>query len=350
MSNLSSIDWLSDLLFGNSEAKNPPSNLYEIVIKLESQNLDWHQIIQSGGLTAFPHQVNGDLQMILDNLEKELLQETEAPFENFRTRSASRFWNPLRLLLARKLAKPPEAPLVPVPKDDDILKDLLSNHPSQHHSYVSANFWGNVARQLINVRRNMNELTAEKLPFSFPVKDVVLLYTVTCESQGQYWDPLSMYLLPRSNYVDSVHWQTSHLLENFLQKEPSHPLAKSIQNLLQQSVQQLLEGNKPSALFIKNPQLESFLHNIEVIHRSVPEVLHRNEPPKMVDVFQRLLALCYKDYLWEKFNPPREKIESQCPTGMDFLILFERLESLERENKLLRKQLIDNSKFDSGQL
>ena len=56
------------------------------------------------------------------------------------------------------------------------------------------------------------------------------------------------------------------------------------------------------------PQLDSLLHNIKIIHEEIQQVPHENAPPKLIDIFQRLLALCQRDGLWEKNVP---QIESE---------------------------------------
>lgn len=341
MSNSPLIHWFRDLLFGQSPASPPPSELYELLLQLESHHLDWERIMETGGLIHFPYYVHGDLAVLIDNLEKQLLEEKEPPFEHFETPCVRRFWGQLKILLARVCAPPLENALVPTSDDDQLLKALLADPEKPH-----PDFWVNVARKLIRVRRPMNELHQAPSP-PHPAENAAFLYSVTCESQGRYWDPFSLYLVPRSQYVDPVYWQTSQLLESFLQSKPTHPLAKSIQELLHQTVQQLLEGERPRALHGTYPALDAFLHNIDVVHQQTPELIHRQIPPKVVDTFQRLLSLCHQDHLWE-----RTFLTEHTPKpayGLDHLLLFERFLSLERENELLRKHLDKHldSTFDS---
>lgn len=333
MSNSRLLEWFDGLLFGTSNPRSPPSELRRLILRMEVENIPWSHLIRNGGLTAFPYQIHGDLNSMTDYLEKQWV-EKQPYFDPpaFKTRAASKFWDELQILLARRFET--EEPLpVPSKRDDETLKEFLEptkQTRSVRFEYDSAEFWGNVARRFINLDRPAE---ASALPDVSPdaSKRLVQLYDATCKARGQYFDPFNMYLVHQSEYVNAVHWQTGSNLEAFLRDRPAHPLSVSVKALLKKSLNNLLRGEKPSV--DSCPQIDALLHNIGAVHAAIPQIPHGDAPPKLIDVFQRLLALCRQDGLWEKEVP---NIESE-PVSPSLLHLTERVRILEREKRILCK-------------
>lgn len=345
------IHWFEQLLFGNpsssstSPSPSPPRELNQLILRMEVENIPWSHIIQEGGLTAFPYQVHGDLNSLTDYLEKYWVEQSHYklppyPPRPFKTRAVSRFWDDLQFLLARREENrlPVIPPLHPCEHDDVILKHFLEGSRLDHYKYQSASFWGEVARRFINLHR------PEKMATLPPVSDahlkrVMQMYDMTCQARGQCYDPFNMYLVPRSEYINAAHWQTWQTLEAFMHDRPTHSLTLSVQALLRRTLHEFLQGEKPSALLNPCPRLDALLHNVRVIHESVQQVPHKNMPPKLIDVLQRLLALCHKDGLWEKNIPEIPVVQSLIGTSL--LYLTEQIRIAERERQALWKHAIE---------
>ena len=202
-----------------------------LILRMEAENIPWHHMILNGGFTAFPYQIHGDLSYLIDYLEKQWIDKQK--YFNppvFKTRAVSKFWDQLQLLFARRIE-----PIEPLPvsskRDDEILKQLLESSQTTHFNYESPEFWGKVARKFINLNRPVE---ASPLPniTSDLLKHVIQLYDITCKARGQYFDPLCMHLVPHSEYLNAVHYQTARNLETFMYNQPTHSLTLSIQNLL----------------------------------------------------------------------------------------------------------------------
>lgn len=337
MSNTHLINWLEALFFGSKHILNdPPKELKRILLQMETNNISWNYIISKGGFTNFAYQVHGDLSYLIDHLEEEW-PPTE--INSLKTRVVSKFWNQLQLLLAQHDTADTKLPLIPEEDDDTILKNLLKSQKASK-SYQSAKFWGEVARRFINIRRPLNEIHPLPNVSSEYLKRAMKLYDITCQIKGHYWDPYSMHLVPHSEYVNSVHWKSDQLLESFINANPNHDLTQSIQKLFYRAFNHFLNGQRP---VLKSwPEMDSFLHNIQIIHENIKEVPHEDEPPKLIDVFQRLLALCYKDNLWEK-SVHLNKLSNEI-TGTDLFLLTEQLQSAERQNKFIWTHFANDSK------
>lgn len=344
MSNSHLLEWFDQLLFGSSDPSSPPYEARKIILRMEAENVPWLHLIQNGGLTLFPYQTHGDLNSLTDYLEKQWI-EKQPHFDppKFKTRAVSKFWDELQLLLARRIETEKPLPL-PSKRDDEILKEFLE--PTKRiqdvrFSYESAEFWGNVARRFINLNRPGEASRLPDTDFD-SFERIMQLYDVTIKARGQYFDPFNLHLVPESEYVNAVHWQTGSNLEAFLHDRPTHPLSLSVKTLLKKCLNNLLRGEK--SVFDLCPELDALLHNIRVVHEKIPQIPHEDAPPKLIDIFQRLLALCQQDGLWEREVP---KIESE-PVSPSLLHLTERIRILEREKRILWKYSKENdSRFDS---
>lgn len=311
------LDWVERLLFGSTPCF-PPKEVKSLILRMEADNIPWSHIIRQGGFTAFPYQVHGDLNSLVDYLETQWLDDQSYEPPAFKTRAVSKFWEALQLLLARREAIRPAPLPPPSPGDDAILQDFLGPQPRLGpHAFESAAFWGEVARRFINLRRPVSVAAV-----ATPERRLMQLY----EMRGEARDPWTLHLVPYSEYVNAAHWQSDRTLEAFMHDRPRHPLTLSIQALLKRTVHEMLHAEKPSAFLDPCPRLDALLYNVRVIHEAVQQV--PNGPPKMIDVLQRLLALSYRDGLWERevplLSPPHH------PHSLDLLHLTEGLRRSER--------------------
>ncbi|GFU24218.1 CCHC-type domain-containing protein [Trichonephila clavipes] len=109
-----------------------------------------------------------------------------------------------------------------------------------------------------------------------------------------------MYLVPSSEYVNAVHFQSDTLLEAFVQARPHHALFQAVERLVLRDLGQFLNRQYPSCLKPKDEKLECFLQNVTVVDGSIPEASFTlSLTPKVVNVFQRLLAVSQLDDLWQ---------------------------------------------------
>lgn len=339
MSNSSLIPWINFILFGEplSCTRNPPSELDMVLVKMEVDKINWEEIGRKGGLTLFPYHVHSDLDTLLNHLEK--FRFVDRP-PTFRSGTITRFFTHLSVILMRTDVS--SEPLLPEPYDDDdahILNALLM-HQRGTFSYRSASFWGELARRLIQQRRPLEKEPQMNFSSDFS-KRAVSLYEMTCRARGQLYDPFTLHMVPHREHVDAVHWQSGPLLEAFVRKEPKHRLSRSFQQLLKRSIDEILNGKRPTALVESHPQLDSFLANVDIVHEEIPQVHHHLSPPKTIDVFQRTLALADRDHLWQTRVVPKDSKESF--GGLDLLNLTERLLLAERQNLLLMQHVPNES-------
>lgn len=364
MSSSCLIRWIEQLLFGDSGSlplPPLPAPLQPLVLRMEADRVPWSHILRQGGFTSFPYQVHGDLNSLTDYLEQRWLPAApahEPPL--FKTRAVAKFWHELQQLLAQRDEGPllPELP-EPAPSDDALLQELLAppslfawetTRAASPRAYQSAAFWGEVARRFIYLSRSdtppsTTAAAAPALPSDRSQRVLQQLYEVTCVSRGQWFDPLTLHLVHHTEYVNAAHWQTPDTLEAFLQDRPTHPLARSVQALLRRTVDRLLQGEAP----FRCPRLEALLHNVRVIHEAVEQVPHRDTlPPRLIDVFQRLLALSHRDALWEKEVPVQEEGEKP-QAGVSLLHLTEQLRIAQKERRVLWRHLTArDSEFDAA--
>lgn len=350
MSNSCLIRWFEQLLFGASDSPaHPPLQAKNLILRMEAESVPWSHITLQGGFTSFPYQVHGDLNTLLDHLEKEWLDGEDSGYvPRCKTRAVEKFWNQLQLLLAKRKEAMETLP-TPLRDDDAILRNLLDPQQQQHagsYEFQSAAFWGQVARRFINLRRPESVPAALASTSSILAQRAVKLYDMTCMARGQVLDPLTMHLVHHAEYVNAAHWQTPKNLEAFMHDRPSHPLSLSVQALLKQTVDQLLQGEPITAYLTPCSRLDALLHNIRVIHESVQQVPQDQVPPKLIDIFQRLLALSYRDNLWEKEFPPATEPRDLL-LGTSMLYLTEQLRIAEREKRLLWNHVIERAE-ESG--
>ncbi|GFY77178.1 uncharacterized protein TNIN_395221 [Trichonephila inaurata madagascariensis] len=333
------IEWFEQLLFGhtNSCILDPPTCLYQLICRLEADGIQWKDMIRHGGLTLFRYQIQGDLDVLLDYLDQTFLQDQkDLPLPVFRTRAITTFFNQLLACFARQK----DIQSLDVGNDTDkSTLNLILSKPDEPgpFQYQSPRFWGELARQWILRRRPLpKELAPLPHPSSLDMKRTARLYDVTCKARGEYVDPLSMYLVPASEYVNAVHFQSETLLETFVQAKPHHALSQAVERLVLRALDQFLNGQYPSCLKHKDEKLDIFLQNVTVVDGSIPEAsITLSPPPKVVNVFQRLLAVSQLDDLWQTstFGVDTSFVET------DVMLLTEKLHMAERQNAMLLKHV-----------
>lgn len=333
MSDCSWIEWFESLLFGSetllSSSRRPPVALYKIILRLESEGIHWRDVVQHGGLTMFRYHINGDLDVLMDYLDKCL--EAPDPLPVFKTRIVTTFFNHLLTFLARR-------PVEPVLEQDQVILEKILAGESGHFRYVSAAFWGDLARGWVSLRRPLPDCLRVAGTNRHDDK-VARLYDITCKARGDKLDPMSMVMIPASEHVSSVHWQSSTLLESFVLLRPNHALSRTVRQLVREAVHQLLEGRHPTLLVEKDETISTFLQNVSCLDEHVRKVSLVRTPPLVIDVFQRLLALVQLDDLWTTTHGP------SCSTRpfpkTEVMLLTEQLLLADRQNKILLHHISD---------
>lgn len=323
MSNLCLTDWFDQLLFGTTKPpKSVPPALLDLVIRLQADGINWREHMSQGGLAVFPHQIHGDLFLVLNYFDT---SSSTTPV--FKTKVIERFFH--QLLAAIERAKSTTSTLLPrtkEPDDEETLRSILKSSDEQPR-YKSPLFWGELSRQLLHHRRPVDPLPLP--PSSEDMSQrAVWLHDITCTTLGRIVDPLSTVMVPASEHVDAAHWSSSDLLEAFVMQRSNHALSRAVRGLVTRSLHQLLDGQSPSCSEA-DPAVDAFLSNVSVVHDSIRKV-DSSAPPKTIDVFQRLLALVERDYLWTTVSLP-----AVSPRADDLLQLSERLHLAEREKKIL---------------
>lgn len=316
----STIDWIEQVLFGTANVDTVPQSVRHLVARLEADGIRW----RDGNLVEFPYQVHGDLNLILDHLDKNNVDECPV----FKTRSVRIFYLEFMKWLACRMSRYD----IPEPKmrDREILESILNNQPVPIDSYESASFWGETTRMLLNHRRPAVLNRLQSLDTTCLSDRLEWLYELTCQNMGQVIDPLTTAMVPTAKYIDASIWQSGASLEAFVVANPDNILSKSIQDLVDRNLHQLFKGTRPSC---SNDRIvNTFLHNISVVDESIRNVHDESRPPKTIDVFQRLLALIERDYLWkqEDLQPVEITVLPEHLLG-----LMEKLHLVERQNRIL---------------
>ncbi|KAG8173827.1 hypothetical protein JTE90_016316 [Oedothorax gibbosus] len=239
MSNSSLIRWFEQLLFGSKDTclLEPPKEASFTIAKLRAERIEWREMARLGGLTMYRYQIQCDFDALFDYLEN-----PDNPLPTMKTRAVSTFFNILLANLARRDAVD-DSPDPSV--DDKTTLEQMMVDPSSKEQYVSASFWGQLARQWLNNRRPVPTDLQSLASNNSSVDRITRLYDVTCYARGEWIDPLSMHLVPKAEYVNAIHWKSESHLEAFIRTKPKHPLSKSINQLILKSLHQFLAGQYP---------------------------------------------------------------------------------------------------------
>lgn len=336
MSDSSLIEWFECLLFGGDSDlidKTVDVKLLDILSRLQSEGIRWRDFVHRGGLIDFYSKIHADLFGVLNHFENGI----EPPL--FKTRVTEYFFRQLSAFLARQVdTSTTLLPYTKFPNDFYALESILSGSNDTVIQYTDATFWGETARHMLDHRRPM--LTDRLVSIdSNPVEDIATrldwLYDLSCQSLGRVFDPLTRVMVPASEHVDAVVWSSSNQLEAFLRTQPTHPLSRAVISLVEQSIRQILNGEQPSCSSKPDKIIDLFLTNISVVHDTIVNAeTNEQPPPKAIDVFQRLLALTERDYLWKQ-DVEKESIRSTASFPEEILQLSERINLLERQNRIL---------------
>lgn len=317
--------WIKHLLFGGGFV-SAPLQVQHFAKDMISKGIDIKHTMENGGLTMKSYYVAGDLEKLVDYFDKE-----PDDYPVFETRPIASVFNQLLIILKRP--KQVDAWQLPCRTDSDILKSILENKAeTENLPYKDAEFWGKLAYNVLNHRRPPSDLAPLHHPSATYLKNVVRLYDVTCKSLGKIANPFDMVLVPRRDYVHPVFFKD---LKAFLRLYPNHALSASIRNSVDESMELFLDARLPT--FCGNENARAFMNNVSVVHEAVRKVDDENVPPKVIDVFQRLLALSGQDHLWQ--TQPLQKSERNERSPMDLFHLYEKIYYLEKQNHLLLNSL-----------
>ncbi|GBN88175.1 hypothetical protein AVEN_167041-1 [Araneus ventricosus] len=330
MSQTKLVEWIKHLLFGGGYV-SAPFEIQNLIQKLNSKGIDIEEVMKSDGLTMKSYDIAGDLEKLLDYFDKE-----PEDYPVFKTRHIASIFNQLLVILKRP-QKNETWQLPDLTKtDSDILKSILENKAENENlPYQDVNFWGKIAFRLLNHRRPPSDLIPLKQPSAKYLQNIIRLYDVTCKTIGIIIDPFDMVLVPRHEYVDPVFLTD---LKVYLQLYPDHSLFKSIRRLLDEIVELFLDAKVPS--FFHNERLQTFMNNVSIVHEEIRKVEDEKIPPKLIDIFQRLLALSSKDYLWHtELLQNTHKSEKDNELSLHLYRLHEKIYYLEKQNRLLLNSL-----------
>lgn len=316
-------DFVNSLLFGKSKYKIPNNvQIHRLVLDIEKY-VNVLNTIQTGGLLLSNYIVNNDLDNILKYLEK----ANACYYDGLKK-------NPIDLKLKSYIVK------VFFNQLSFICKGNLE-HGVTANSFIPKNRIDNDEN-----KKSLDQLLQQEMPkLSLQMEDlnlsnktlqnVLKLYDIKCKSMGTILDPFTLVLTPQHLFVDPVHWESVKSLKHFLNHYPENALTKVIKELLKETILSIINVDETLLPDIVNDDhLHKFIQNVNVIHNRIEKVESAKKPPKLIDVFQRLLALVKLDKLWISEDWPSRK-EKEC----FFCNLYIKNVELENENKLLRLHL-----------
>lgn len=300
------------LLFGREYYEIPNHILIQQLVMDVEKHVHVKEAIQNGGLLLSSATVNHDLNAILGYLKEGVDGGDERPIK-LKSRIAKNFFHQLSVLCRGDLKYGIVAVSHEMQRQQDwkAIDDLIRNE-----SFVTLPLLG-----LENPKISDNLLMR-----------AVTLYDLKCKSLGRLVDPFSFVLAPQLDYVDAVHWKTDESLLQFCTHYPRNPLAARIRNLLDSTLFQFMNGEEQRLLLL-SPETRTFLRNVNHLNEKIEKVESDRAPPKLIDLFQRLLAMLRLDHLWT-----REPVVVREEEKTDPLVvhLFGRNLELERENVLLK--------------
>jgi hypothetical protein len=234
----------------------------------------------------------------------------------------------------------------------------LMNRPVGSVTFCDASFWGNVARNLIVQKGNRRPIVVPQ----HRMDKMEILYWLKCQSVGRVVDPFSL-SLEFQGAVDPKRWSSAESLLTFAKAEPNHPLSRSLRSVCGKIFALVFDGNEaafPMELLRTDDGGDAvgdggrmggkmggchshhgrefylkFVRNVRAVDAAVPRVESKLKPPKLVDVFQRLLALADVDALWEETPPPLPPSD-EC-TIKSFFEMYLQLVAAETEIENLKR-------------
>lgn len=320
--------WIESLLFGSDRPVKTPPELSSLEFRLQMRDISVAQVRKEGGFVRLAHNVSGDLDRLVDHFEQFGSQVPE-----FHTRAVTRTFNHLLATLHQNYSHKVASADAPQQEDREILASILAGKDLVEPRYQSAQFWGDLARQLIDERRPLPQ--SEPLSSHPPetwLDRLIRLYDVTAKTWGRWFDPLDYVFVSRSQYVDPVHFANGKVLSAFIELHSDHPLSRATQELMTTCViDRFLDCRMPPGQF-HHSGLEILIENVSELDGKLPRVHDAEDTPKTVDVFQRLTAACGLDHLWRTRRRSHERDEE----GRDALWnLTRKIDSLQRHNDFL---------------
>ncbi|KMQ83864.1 putative cytochrome p450 305a1 [Lasius niger] len=351
MSDENSIDWFRTIVFGSATFKPEtlPREMLPIALEIEERKIDFNSALRNGGLVGLSVSLIDDLERIVAFVQEggddpHLQTPVVADFFNRLSASIGR-----RLERRRRSSSPSSSLLRPddtaTTSDWILLNKILKNEDEgiEHLDYRDARFWGELTRKLVHLQRPFDpSLYAATTTTAIPhrlVRDAVRLYDVTCKKYGRTLDPFTMVMVSRDDHVDPVHWSTPELFRRFLKDDADHPLSSAVKHYVFHTVLEADGSQVP-----KEWRLTRFFENVRHVHESIPAVRGSDVPPRLVDVYHRLLALADKKRLWSMTATEFQKTTDHhhddaaaaiTTTTATHFNLYTRVLELERENRSL---------------
>lgn len=317
MSLLKYNEFIRSLLFGHAYYEIP-NHIYvqQIILDVEKY-INVKETIQNGGLLFSVQNIEQDFQSMLQYL-KECNEGSDPEPLKLKTVIAKNFFHELSIICQGDL----KLGIVAKTHEKQIERNLKTlDDAIRNESFIKVPLLG-----LENI------VITNSL-----IKKAMILYDLKCKSLGRLVDPFSFVLAFQQGYVDSIHWKTEESLVSFCVHAPRNPLAIQISNIVKSTLYKFLNGEQFHFLPI---ELNKFLQNINYLNDRIEKVESKYMPPKLIDLFQRMLAMLKMDYLWsnETITMPN--------SVKDFFIVdvFNRNIELERENALL-KNIISSKKI-----
>lgn len=355
-------DLIRALLFGNKKFKLKISNdLLINQLYLDIQRvIDIEEIVEQGGLLKNQTIILQDLDNLINYIErgnKHFLDNCSFKNEfqlELKTCIIRNFYYNLSRVCRGKidngiLSNNVQKDRIPLPSksDEETLEHILNNDNSDYLIFKNAEFWGNVAKKLINEERPY-VLTEIQLPIQY-LRDIQRLYDIKCKSLGNIINPYSLILSKYDFFIDSIHWQSVESFRLYLEHFPESSLSKTCLEFINLIITAIMTADDdllPKNILNDEIQLRRFIKNIESVHNRIQKVHSSNIPLKTIDVFHRLLALNKYDYMWDILY--LEKTRNSNTSNILINMYLKNIE-LEKENKSLREELINiENKFHAN--
>lgn len=344
---------LRSLLFGNRNFQLKPYNniaINKLILDIQKV-INVEETIRLGGLFRNQAIISRDLENIIQYIERgnnyyldKCSLKNKFPLELKSSIARNFFYNLGRVcrgdldngILSNNYKKD----TIPISNksDEETLQHILKNESDYYLSFQNAEFWGMISKRLLQNQKPYT-LSAMSLPGNY-LRDIQRLYDIKCYSLGKIINPYSLVLIPYHNFVDPIHWESVNALQLFIEHFPENALSQTCRKFINLIITAIMTGNNellPKNILKDEIQLRKFIKNIERIHNRIQKVNSNNTPLKLIDVFHRLLALLKYDYMWDVLN--LEEITFQDENNLLINMYLKNIQ-LERENKILRKDLI----------
>lgn len=348
---------LKFLLFGNKNFHLKPSKnitINKLVLDIQKV-INVEETIRSGGLLRNQTIILRDLDNIIRYIErgnKHFLDKcsikNKVPLEIKSSIVRNFFYNLNHVcrgdLENGILSNNYKKDVIPVANksDEETLEHILQKDNDYYLSFENAEFWGMISKRLLQ-NENPYNLTPIQLPSNY-LRDIQHLYDIKCYSLGEIINPYSLVLTPYHNFVDSIHWESVKALQLFIEHFPENAFSRTCKEFINLIITAIMTANNellPENILNDEMQLRKFIKNVERIHNRIQKVKSNNTPLKLIDVFHRLLALLKYDYMWDALS--LEEMTFQKEKNILINMYLKNVE-LERENKMLRENLINIEK------